>query len=109
MKGPVMAQDIFRIVTRASNGSLRVQDYPSSEAMLESYSQVGVDDCSTDLSLRGLPLIRGLVGPMPEGKEIVRYESPEVFESMTKEWILAKIPPQRRRRRSEMNTLRAAG
>ena len=23
---------------------------------------------------------------MPEGKHIVRYESPEVFESLTKEW-----------------------
>jgi hypothetical protein len=23
---------------------------------------------------------------MPEGKGVVRYESPEVFESLTKEW-----------------------
>ena len=102
-----MAQSIFRIVTRASNGSLQTKDYASPEAMLETHDQVGVDDCSTDLSLRGLPLMRGLVGPMPEGKDIVRYESPEVFEVMTKEWVLAKAPP--RRRRSREKTLRAAG
>ena len=27
---------------------------------------------------------------MPEGKNVVRYESPEVFESLTKEWSTAK-------------------
>ena len=56
-----------------------------------------VDDCSTDLSLRGLPVFRGLIGPMPDGKNIVRYETPDVFESVTKEWANAK--PVRRRRR----------
>ena len=105
----VMAQNTFRVVTRAADGSLKIKDYSSAEAMLRTQTQVGVDDCSTDLSLRGLPVIRGLVGPMPEGKQIVRYESPEVFEAMTKEWILAKIPRQRRRRRTKTGSLRAAG
>ncbi len=27
---------------------------------------------------------------MPEGKNVVRYESPEVFETLTKEWSTAK-------------------
>jgi hypothetical protein len=27
---------------------------------------------------------------MPEGKTIIRYESPEVFETLTKEWGTAK-------------------
>ena len=27
-----------------------------------------IDDCSTDLGLRGLPVFRGLIGPMPEPK-----------------------------------------
>ena len=27
---------------------------------------------------------------MPEGKNIVRYESPDVFESLTKEWSTTK-------------------
>ena len=103
-----MSQNTFRTVTREADGSLRIKDYKSSNALLKTHTQIGVDDCSTDLSLRGLPIIRGLVGPMPEGKEVVRYESPEVFESMTKEWALAKTPPQRRRR-SKVSPLRAAG
>jgi hypothetical protein len=57
-----------------------------------------VDDSSTDLDLRGMPVFRGLIGPMPEGKNIARYESPEVFESMTKEWATNR--PRRRRRRT---------
>jgi hypothetical protein len=65
--------------------------------------QIGTDDCSTDLALRGLPIFRGLIGPMPEGKNIVRYESPEVFETLTKEWSNAK-PRRRRRRGSAVET-----
>ena len=63
-------------------------------------TQIGVDDCSTDLGLRGLPVFRGLIGPMPEGKNIIRYESPEVFEVLTKEWSNAKNS-----RRSRMRTV----
>lgn len=91
-------KDTFRVVTRGSDGSLLIRDYPSCDPLLQSHFQVGVDDCSTDLALRGLPVFRGLIGPMPEGKNIVRYETPEVFESLTKEWINAK--PRRRRRRT---------
>ena len=61
------------------------------------HTQIGVDDCSTDLSLRGKPVFRGLIGPMPEGKNVVRYETPEVFEALTKEWSNAKTPKRRRR------------
>ena len=62
------------------------------------YELIVVDDCSTDLSLRGLPVFRGLIGPMPEGRNIVRYESPDVFETMTKEWTSAKTARKPRRR-----------
>jgi hypothetical protein len=44
-----------------------------------------------------MPVFRGLIGPIPEGKNIVRYESPEVFETMTKEWSNMKIKRRRRR------------
>jgi len=94
-----MAKKSFRIVTRASDGSLRIKDYPNSESLLKMHTQIGIDDCSTDLSLRGMPVFRGLVGPIPEGKNVVRYESPEVFEALTKEWSAAK-PARRRRRRA---------
>lgn len=90
-------KDTFRIVTRGSDGSLLIRDYPSCDPILNSHIQIGTDDCSTDLELRGMPVFRGLIGPIPEGKNIVRYESPEVFETLTKEWGAAK--PRRRTRR----------
>jgi hypothetical protein len=87
----------IRIVTRGSNGELRTKDYEKHETVLKMHTQIGVDDCSTDLSLRGLPVFRGLIGPMPEGKGVVRYESPEVFETLTKEWTAAATSRSRRR------------
>jgi len=93
-----MEKAIFRLVSRAVDGKLRIKEYARADSLLKMHTQIGVDDCSTDLSLRGLPIFRGLIGPMPEGKGIIRYETPEVFESLTKEWSVAK--PTRRRRRS---------
>ena len=93
-----MAKSTYRVVTRESDGSLRIRDFDSEEQLLRMHVKVGIDDCSTDLSLRGKPVFRGLVGPIPDGKGIARYESPDVFESLTKEWI--KAPVRRRRRRS---------
>jgi hypothetical protein len=91
-------KEIFRVVTRAQDGTLRIRDFHSAEMILSSHCQIGIDDCSTDLDLRGMPVFRGLIGPIPEGKNIVRYESPDVFETLTKEWTNSK--PKRRRRRS---------
>lgn len=93
-----MAENTFRVVTRGADGQIRIRDYDSCEALLKRHCQIGVDDCSTDLGLRGLPVFRGLIGPMPEGKNIIRYESPEVFETLTKDWSMAK--PHRRRSRT---------
>jgi hypothetical protein len=90
-------KDTYRIVTRASDGTLRIRDFPNYEPLLEIHTQIGVDDSSTDLALRGMPVFKGLIGPMPEGKNIVRYESPEVFEVMTKEWIATRGRKRRRR------------
>ena len=98
-------KDTFRIVTRGSDGSLLIRDYPSCEPLLKMHLQIGTDDCSTDLALRGMPIFRGLIGPMPEGKNIVRYESPEVFETLTKEWGSSK--PRRRKRRSAKESVAA--
>jgi hypothetical protein len=88
----------IRIVTRGSNGELRSKDYAKHEAVLKMHTQIGVDDCSTDLALRGMPVFRGLIGPMPEGKNIIRYESPEVFEVLTKEWSNTKTSRRSRSR-----------
>lgn len=91
-------KDTFRVVTRATDGAIRIRDYPTPEPIFGLHSQIGVDDSSADLALRGLPVFRGLIGPIPEGKHIVRYESPEVFETLTKEWSNAKIKRRRRRK-----------
>ena len=93
------AAKTIRIVTRGANGEIRSKDYPHTDDLLKMHTQIGIDDCSTDLSLRGLPVFRGLIGPMPDGKGIVRYESPEVFETLTKEW--SAPPPKRKRSRKK--------
>lgn len=95
-------KDTYRVVTRAADGSLRIRDFPSPEPILEMHFQIGVDDSSADLELRGMPVFRGLIGPLPEGKNIVRYESPEVFETVTEEWSMKKVKRRRRRTSAEM-------
>jgi hypothetical protein len=95
-----MKKNTYRVVTRGTNGELRIRDYEHEDDLLKRHSQIGIDDCSTDLSLRGRPVFRGLIGPIPEGKNVVRYESPEVFESLTKEWSTVK----KKRRRSRTRT-----
>ncbi len=94
-------KEVFRVVTRGQDGALRTRDFHSAESIFTTHSQVGIDDSSTDLDLRGMPIFKGLIGPIPEGKNIVRYESPDVFEIMTKEWAANK---PRRRRRTKAST-----
>lgn len=94
------AEKTIRIVTRGTSGELRTRDYQQQEAILKMHTQIGIDDCSTDLSLRGMPIFRGLIGPMPETKGVVRYETPEVFEALTKEW--GSTPAGRRSRRRKV-------
>ncbi|HBT75962.1 MAG TPA: hypothetical protein DEB39_03355 [Planctomycetaceae bacterium] len=81
-----MHKTTFRVVTRGVEGELRIRDYVSEDEITRRHIQIGVDDCSTNLSLRGRPVFKGLIGPMPDGHGVIRYESPEVFETLTKEW-----------------------
>ena len=94
----------IRIVTRGTNGEIRSKDYKHTDSILKMHTQIGIDDCSTDLGLRGMPVFRGLIGPMPEGKSVVRYETPEVFETLTKEWSSATTKRTRRRKPAEVET-----
>jgi len=95
---------MYRVVTRGADGELRIRDFAKEDSLHKMHTQIGVDDCSTDLKLRGLPIFRGLIGPMPDGKGVVRYESPEVFESLTKEWSAAKSTGRSRRSRGSAAT-----
>ncbi|MBN2476590.1 MAG: hypothetical protein JXB62_18410 [Pirellulales bacterium] len=99
-----MNKDTFRVVTRGADGQIRIRDYDTQEALLKRHVQVGVDDCSTDLQLRGLPVFRGLIGPMPDGNNVIRYESPEIFETLTKDWGVVK-PSRRARTRSRSRAM----
>lgn len=101
-----MPNKTIRVVTRAADGSYKSKDYPSLDALRELHEQIGIDDCSTDLSLRGFPVFRGLVGPIPEGKAIARYETPDAFEALTKEW--ATTTPKKRTRRRTTKTAEAS-
>jgi hypothetical protein len=93
-----MVTKTIRVVSREVDGSIRTKDHETTDAIKLTYDQIGIDDCSTDLTLRGFPVFRGLVGPIVEGKHIARYETPEVFESLTKDWSQQKT---RRRRAAE--------
>ncbi|MBA63193.1 MAG: hypothetical protein CMJ76_12615 [Planctomycetaceae bacterium] len=81
----------FRVVSRASDGSFLMNDFVSEDALVSKFEQIGMDDCHTDLTVRGLPVLRGLIGPMADGKHI-RYETPEVFEELTKQWATSSSP-----------------
>ena len=107
MRIDMTKKDTYRVVARGADGSLQIRDYPTIEPLTNYHEQIGTDDCSTDLALRGMPIFRGLIGPMPEGKNIVRYETPEVFEMLTKEWGINKPKKRRRRSREVEQTINA--
>ncbi len=98
-----MFDKTIRIVSRETDGSLRVKDFESMDAMLELYDQTGIDDCNTELTLRGYPVFKGLIGPIADGKKIARYETPSVFEAVTKEW--SQIKSKRRRSKAPMPSM----
>ncbi|MDR3198422.1 MAG: hypothetical protein LBU34_11195 [Planctomycetaceae bacterium] len=93
-----MKRHIYRVVTQGPQGDYRIRDYMSEEEIRHRHIQIGTDDCSTDISLRGRPVFKGLIGPMPEPGGVIRYESPDVFEQMTKEWSESK---RKRRTRTQ--------
>ncbi len=93
-----MKRPIYRVVTRGPEGEYRIRDYMSEEEILRRHIQIGYEDCSSDMSLRGRPIFKGLIGPMPEAGGVIRYESAEVFEQMTREWCETK---RKRRARTQ--------
>ena len=60
----------FRVVSRASDDSYLMNDFLSEDALVREFEQIGMDDCHTDLSIRGLPVLKGLVGTMADGKHV---------------------------------------
>jgi hypothetical protein len=92
-----MKRHIFRVVTRGPEGEYRIRDYVSEEEICRWHVQTGISDYSLDVAVRGLPVFKGLIGPMSETGGVLRYESPEVFEQMTKEWYEHKRRSRRKK------------
>ncbi|MCL2005512.1 MAG: hypothetical protein FWG73_05040 [Planctomycetaceae bacterium] len=81
-----MKPHVFRVVTKGPEGEYRIRDYVSEDEIRRWHVQAGSCDYTLDNALRGQPIFKGLIGPMPEPGGVLRYESLEVFEQMTKEW-----------------------
>lgn len=85
---------IYRLVDRGADAEIRARDFADAAEIGARFEKIGVDDSSADLRMRGLPVFRGLIGPIPERDgTVARYETPEIFEKLTKEWSA----PQRRK------------
>ena len=76
----------YRVVSLDKHGKPHHQDFKNVTALLAAYEQVGVEEDSYTMRLHGEPTLRGLVGPMSDGKSVVRYETPQAFVILTEEW-----------------------
>lgn len=72
---------IYRLVSRMANGSFKTIETTD----LSGYEITGThDNPRTREILQGQPLIRGFLGPMYDGNNIVRYESREAYNALSK-------------------------
>lgn len=81
-----MAPRHYRLLTMAKNGKVNQREFDTADPIGQEFEQVGVEGDSCNLRLHGLPIYKGLIGPMSDGKHAVRYEVPEVFVVLTQEW-----------------------
>lgn len=76
----------YRVVSRDKTGKMEQKDFKDVKSLLEDYEQIGVEEDSYTIRLHGEPLLKGLIGPMSQGKSIIRYETPEAFVALTEQW-----------------------
>jgi hypothetical protein len=84
----------YRVYYLDSAGVKQKKEYKTAELLLEEYEQVGVEEDSYTLRLHGEPVLKGLIGPMSDGKSIIKYETPQVFVQETEEWAKQKRPSE---------------
>ena len=82
----------YRVYFLDDQGTVQHTDYKTLQALLESHEQIGVEEDSYALRLHGEPVLRGLIGPMTDGKTVIKYESPQVFVRETEEWSKQRRP-----------------
>ncbi len=83
---------IYRTVKQSPSGEFLYNDYKTISALLDDYHQIGVEEDSYAMRLHGEPIIRGMVGPLADGKGVVRYECPEAYAVLTEQWSKTKRP-----------------
>lgn len=76
----------YRVVFKSKAGKVEQKDFKDQASLLKAYEQVGVEEDSYTLRLHGEPVLKGLVGPISDGKQVVRYETPEVYAQLTQDW-----------------------
>jgi hypothetical protein len=84
----------YRVVFLDDDGVRCERDFKSAEELVAEYEQIGIEEDSYALRLHGEPQLKGLIGPLSEGKSIIRYETPAVFVTETEEWAKQKRPPR---------------
>lgn len=82
----------YRVYDFDDRGEKRHRDYKTVKALLEDFEQVGVEEDSYALRLHGEPILKGFIGPMADGKTIVKYESPQFFVQETEIWAKQRRP-----------------
>lgn len=76
----------YRVVTMLESGKIEHKDYKDASEILDRFEQIGVEEDSYTMRLHGEPVFKGLIGPMSDGKTIVRYETPDAFAVLTEQW-----------------------
>jgi hypothetical protein len=77
---------IYRVISRDASGVIQHVDYKDLSSLLKAHEQVGVEEDSYTLRLHGEPILKGLIGPMSQGKSCVCYETPDAFVVQTEKW-----------------------
>lgn len=76
----------YRVVFKTKTGKVEQKDFKDVDSLLNAYEQTAVEEDSYTLRLHGEPVLKGLVGPISDGKHVVRYETPEVYAELTEQW-----------------------
>ena len=76
----------YRLVFKSKTGKIQEKEYADVKAIAREYEQIGVEEDSYTVRLHGEPVFKGLIGPMSDGTNGVRYETPAAFVQLTEAW-----------------------
>jgi hypothetical protein len=77
-----------KVVFKVCGMSGPCETYDSVDKLTRKYRQTGTNRSRGMKVLQGLPHLKGLIGPMHEGREgdvvVVRYDTPELYDTMSR-------------------------